>query len=153
MGKPEQNQKRFLRLAEPPRVKTGEVVVSVPHDMVGPLALELSLLLFNGASSLRLAAQKGPGVVLTVGPGTRVSTATAQREPNGLRFELGRNQAESLLAVLLRAHRDGAAQVNHIHIESELGGESFDLTVWFEQHMEPMSQEEAMRRLFNEDEG
>jgi hypothetical protein len=145
------NQRRFLRLAEPPRLERGEVVVTVPHETVGLLALELTLLVFEEASSLRLAGPSQFSVVLTVVPGTRVSKATAQKEPNGLRFELGRNQAEYLLATLLRAHRDGAAEVDHIHIESMLGSEYYDLTVFFEQSLAPMSQEEAMRRVFSEE--
>jgi hypothetical protein len=64
-----------------------------------------------------------------------------------MRFELGRNQVEYLRAVLLRALRDGAAEANHIHIEGELAGQQYDLTVMFQVSQPPMSPEEAAKRM------
>jgi hypothetical protein len=62
-------------------------------------------------------------------------------------FSLSRNQAEYLEATLLRAYRDEMAEVNHIHLEGELDGSSYDLTLLFDVSRPPMSPEEATARM------
>jgi hypothetical protein len=139
---------RFLQLPGEPVVGDNEVVIEVPHTIVAPMALELSLLLSGLADSLRMRAQSGINIVITVGAGVAVSKAIVGRgKADTLSFELGRNQAEYLHAVLLRAHRDGAAEVNHIHIEGAGGEDLFDLTILFETYREPMTREEAMKLM------
>ena len=141
---------RFVSLPNEPLIGANEVVVEVPHDMVAALALEFSLLLSNLATALRLGAKHGASILISVGHGTSVSKATVRRQRlDTISFELGRNQAEYLLAALLHAYRDGVAEVNHLHIEGIEGSGLFDLTVMFERYREPMSGSDATK-LMNE---
>jgi hypothetical protein len=39
------------------------------------------------------------------------------------------------------------AEVNHVHVEGRLNGESFDLTLVFQTSRPPMTQEEAERLM------
>jgi len=139
---------RVVVLPVEPIVGDNEAVIECPQSLVAALALELSLLLTGFSDSLRLRAPLGMSIVITVGLGSAVSKALVERaSTNSLFFELGRNQAEYLQAVLLRAHRDGAAEVNHIHIEGMETNDPFDLTVMFELYSEPMSAEEAIKMM------
>lgn len=140
--------KRFLRLPSEPVVGDNEVVVEVPHNVVPTVALELSLLLAGLAESLRMQAESGPIVALTIGAVATASKALVFRnDAKTLSFEFGRNQVEYLHAVLLRTHRDGVAEVSHVHIEATNGEAPFDLTILFETYREPMSAEQAMDLL------
>ncbi len=139
---------RFVQLANEPLLDSGELVVELAHAAVATLALELSLLLGGLADSIRLSAKSGASVVLSLRGGDAVSKAEAQRMfTDTVHFRLGTNQAEYLHAVLLRAYRDGAAEVNHVHIEGSDGHLSFDFTLLFERFCEPMTGAEAMKLL------
>lgn len=139
---------RTIPLPAEPVLGENEVAIEVPHTVVASWALELALLLAGLTRSLRMRAQSGMSIVIVIGSGIAVSKATVRRDKaDTLSFEVGRNQAEYLHAVFLRAHRDGAAEVNHVHIEGTLNGVPFDLTVLFDTYREPMTQEEAMKLL------
>jgi hypothetical protein len=139
---------RFLLLPNEPVVGDNEVVMELPHAFVTALSLELSLLLAGLTDSLRLRAHSGASVVLSLRNEAAATKADVRRDKaDALSFDLGRNQAEYLHVVLLRAHRDGSAEVNHIHIEGADGNDPFDLTVMFELCREPMTAEEAMKLM------
>lgn len=140
--------RRFLALATDALLGATEVVIELNQPAVAAVALELTLLLLGLAESLRLAPKSGPTIFLRLLGDKRASKAGAALGSDGsVRFALGRNQAEYLQAVLLRAYRDQMAEVNHVHIEGERDGHSFDLTVMFESFRAPMSAEEAEKLL------
>ena len=60
-----------------------------------------------------------------------------------LRLALPKVTIEYLQAVLLRAYRDGMAEIGHVHIETNAA----DLTLLFSVSAPPMSADEAMRLL------
>lgn len=66
---------------------------------------------------------------------------------DAVRFEMGTNHAGYLRVVLLRAYRDGWAEVNHVHIEAVLGDKLYDLTVMLELLRGPTPGEDAMGSL------
>ena len=132
--------KRFLSLAGECLMGANEIVIEVKHDFVGSLALELTLLLSGLIESLRIRPDKGCQLVLTLTDSDRISKAIVTCiSTNTLSFRIGRNQAEYLQAVLLRAYRDQMAEVNHVHIEGQRDGKPFDLTVMFEFARGPVS--------------
>lgn len=135
---------RVLRLPTSPLLGTSEVVLEVPHALVSGLALELALLTAGLSDSVRLVAKTGAAIVLSLGEGL---TSRADRAEDEASFEIARNQAEYLLMVLLRAHRDGTAEVNHVHIEGISSQSSFDLTILFELSAPPMTPEEAKKLM------
>jgi hypothetical protein len=140
--------RRYISLPGECLPSPAEVVVEVPLSMVGSVALELTLLLEALTESLRIRSSAGPTVVLTLLDIRGVSKAIARKDgASAICFALGRNQVEYLRAVLLRAYRDQISAVNHVHIEGELGGALFDLTVMFDVYREPMLPEEAAKRL------
>lgn len=137
---------RFLSLKSETLVGPSESVVEVAHDEVGLLALEITLLLERLVDCLTVNDPQGFGMMLVVASrqgGAAVSHAGTKR----LSVELGRSQGEHLQAVLLRAFRDGAAEVNHVHLEGELEGRQYDLTIMFEVSQPPMSPDEAARLM------
>jgi len=139
---------RFLLLSSEPLVGSGEVVVELSHATVPTLALELSLLLGGLADSVRLSANSGASVILAVGGGDTVNKADVKRKSTDtVHFRLGTNQVEYLQAVLLRAYRDGAAEVNHVHVEGSDDDADYDLTLLFERFREPMTGAEAMKLM------
>lgn len=110
-----------------------EFVLALEHAAVGSFALELTLLLTGLVETLRIRPVRGPKLQLTLIDAERVSKANVALDPMGATcFAIGRNQAQYLQAVLLRAYRDQIAEVNHIHIEGQNGGRLFDLTAMFE---------------------
>jgi hypothetical protein len=140
--------RRFLALSGESLLGVGEVVIELKQAVVGSVALELALLLSGLVQSLRIQPDKGPQLLITVTDNDRVAKANVTLESNDtVSFQIGRNQAEYLQAVLLRSYRDEMAEVNHVHIEGWCLGASFDLTVMFEAAREPMTPEEAQKLL------
>lgn len=62
-------------------------------------------------------------------------------------FILPLNHCEYLQATLLKAYRDEAADVDHIHLDGMEGDNFFDLTVMFDQSKPPLSPEEMQKHL------
>lgn len=137
---------RFLSLKTEALVGRGESVVEVAHAEVAALALEVTLVLEGLVDGLTVQGPGGPSMTLTVGS-AQGRALVSRVAPNRMRFELGRNQAEYLQAVLLRAVRDGSAETNHLHIEGELAGQQYDLTVMFQVSQPPLSPEEAAKLM------
>jgi hypothetical protein len=140
--------KRFLTLASESLMSANEVVIELKQAAIGSFALELALLIAGLVQSLRIRPSRGAPLLLTLIDRDRVAKAVVAREPDdSVSFAIGRNQAEYLHAVLLRAYRDQMAEVNHVHIEGQLSGSPFDLTVMFEVAREPMTPEDAKKLL------
>jgi hypothetical protein len=126
-----------------------EVVVELSQASVATLALEFTLLLAGLSDSLALRAGKGVQVtfrLLDPNNNARTSIVLAAGKDR-LRVELARAHAEYAHAVLLRTYRDGMADVSHVHIEAELAGRSYDVTLLFAAFRAPMSPEDAERLL------
>lgn len=141
-------KRRVLQLSSDSVAGANELVVEIQQAEVGPLALEVGLLVSRLVESLHLRSRAGPSLTLSLINDDRLPKAIVTHQPDGARsFAVGINQTEYLQAVLLRAFRDGAAEVNHIHIEGQRDGEPFDLTLMFELYKEPMSEGEAAVRL------
>jgi hypothetical protein len=135
---------RTIRVAQEFVFGPSEVVIELSLDDVTTLAVELTLLLSGYASGTELRSPSKRRVVLSMAS----SVLHANAFKNGtdeVRFILARNEVEALQAVLLRAYRDGMAEVNHVHIEGREGNKPIDLTLMFQVYRPPMSAEEAVR--------
>ena len=118
-----------------------EVVVELDQDDVAILALELTLLLrrMSDLVSIVSGSNRLTLTLLDQAPPAKFSRDAIGR----IQCSLSRDSAEYLEATLLRAFRDGMADVNHVHVEGKLDGESFDLTLLFAVSRPPMTPEEA----------
>lgn len=140
--------KRFLSLASESLMSSNELVIELKQAAIGSFALELALLIAGLVQSVRIRPSRGAPLLLTLADNDRAAKAVVAREPDDtVSFAIGRNQAEYLHAVLLRAYRDQMAEVNHLHIEGQRSGSPFDLTVMFEVAREPMTPEDAKKLL------
>lgn len=140
--------RRYLSVLTESVVGPNEVVLELAQSVLGSLALELALLIAGLAAALRVQPSRGAPIILRLLDDDRVSKALAERASDGsVTFAIGRNQAEYLQMVLLRAYRDEMAEVNHVHIEGDHQGQPLDLTLMFEVSAEPMSAEEANKLL------
>ena len=145
--------KRFLPIDGESVMDAAEIVIEVPQGSIAALVMELDLLLDAMTASLFIRSNMGPSVRLTVLDCDWVGKATVARGSDGsVSFAIGRNQAEHLRATLLRAYRDGMAQVDHVHIEGQHDDAFFDLTFLFDVVQEPMTPEEAAE-LIDEERG
>jgi hypothetical protein len=123
-------------------------VIELQQNSVAAMALELTLLVNGLAEVLHLKPSRGPSISLRVLADDRVSKAIVSISVDeSVNFSLGRNQAEYLQAVLLRAYRDQVADVNHVHIEGAFSEGSLDFTVVFGTSRKPMSADEAEKLL------
>ncbi|MEZ4306427.1 MAG: hypothetical protein R3F14_00040 [Polyangiaceae bacterium] len=127
---------------------SAEVVLELTPREVETWALEVELLLRGLSDRLTVRGDGGKHVVLTLDKGAASGRGRALRpDEHTFRFDLPANQLGYLQRALLVAYRDGVAEVNHIHIETDAGAGTFDLTVMFEVYRPPMPGEEATRRL------
>lgn len=131
-------------------LKDGEAVVEIEQSQTGALALELDLLLHGLATTLAVGAGAGDRIVISFArgagrPGERARALRPSRDR--VELELALEPIARLQAVLLRAYRDGMAEVNHVHVECQLGAAPFDLTLFFRAARPPMTPEEAGRLL------
>jgi hypothetical protein len=125
-----------------------ETVVEIMQERFGVWTLEISLLLHGLVESITVRSPNGGALLLSLLEDKRPKRSAVSRiGTNKLRIELSRTQAEYLQAVLLRAYRDGMADVEHVHIEGELAGTTHDLTVFFGASRPPLSAEEAAKAL------
>lgn len=140
--------RRSISLAAESLLSDHELVIELSHQEYGPAALELTLLWEGLSETLRLRPIRGGDIVLEMIDDEYVSRAAVSTLPDGtLRFTLGKNQVGFLQRALLIAHRDGAAEVSHAHVEGEHADHSFDLTVMFELYAAPLSPDEVVRQL------
>ncbi len=142
---------RFLNLdGDAVSFRQTELIVELEQGDVKTWALDVTLLLQGLVESLIVRSSDEREVVLSLqseGEGFAKRTIASRIGPSKMQFEMSRTQAKFFQAVLLRAYRDGEAEVDHIHIEGELGETPYDLTVAFRTSRPPMSAEEAARLL------
>jgi len=125
-----------------------EAVLEIMQERFGVWALEIALLLQGLAESLTVRSPSGGTLLLALLSDRGVKrSVVSPHGTNKLRFELSRTQAEYLQAVLLRAYRDGMADVEHVHIEGRCAGATYDLTLFFGASRPPKSVEEAAKLL------
>lgn len=125
-----------------------ETVVEILQERFGVWALEISLLLQGLAESLLVRAPNDGTLLLSLLADKNVKRgAFSLSEPRKLRFDMSRAQAEYLQIALLRAYRDGMADVEHVHIEGTFAGTAYDMTFFFGASRPPMSAEDAAKRL------
>lgn len=124
-----------------------ETLIELDQRSVSEWALNLTLLV-NGLIDTLSIRDKKYAIALSVKKERKDKRSRfAKVSSNNLKCELSLNEAEYLQVFLLRTYRDGVAEVNHIHIESDLGGSAHDLTILFENARPPMSPEEAAALL------
>ncbi len=125
-----------------------EAVLEITQERFGSWALEIALLLQGLSESLTVRSPGGGTLRLVLLSDRSVKRSVVSRhEANELRFELARTQAEYLQAVLLRAYRDGMADVDHVHIEGSCAGAAYDLTFFFGASRPPVPGEEAAKLM------
>lgn len=142
--------KRLLPLSVDISIDDADAVFDVDQTHVGAWALEIALLLNGLTEEVTALAPSGASIVLTLQAEPEQSakrTIASRIAPNQLRFALSRTQAEYLQSVLLRAYRDGMAEVSHIHIEGFTDTSEYDLTFAFREFHAPMSAEDAAKLL------
>jgi hypothetical protein len=139
---------RLVRVDQQVLVGQSEVVLELSPSEVGALALEMTLLLSTLSEGIKIGASSGPYAEISIDPNEKWAKAFAASD-NLIRFEIGKNQAEYLQMVLLRAYRDQMAEVNHIHIEGTSGEGlvNLDLTIMFKVYAPPVSGDEAKKLL------
>lgn len=134
-----------------------EIVMEIGWSSVPLWALEIGLLANGMAESVRISGSDGFSVVLAGEQSKRHQQRHAgSRHPRSV----GEWRADQLLAVamsndaighlhafLMRAYRDGMAEVSHIHIPVVVDDGELDLTFLFDVSTPPMSPQEMARRL------
>jgi hypothetical protein len=135
---------RSLAFDRPFTLDDATAVIEVAPAQIVPFTLELALLVHEAVTGLELVSASDQRVVLTVDEGT---TWAITGDPGPVVFALGRNQVEHLHATLLRAYRDGVAEVDHVHVEPRTDGVDVALTIVFDEFAPPMSPEAAARLL------
>ena len=127
-----------------------ELVIQIRQSRLPEWALEITLLIESLSSALTVQAPDGFRLALTLlsaGTTAPKRSRLVRRGSKAIDVDVPRNQMEFLQAVLLRAYRDESAEVNHVHLEGELGGRQFDLTWLFDTARPPMSADEASRLM------
>lgn len=106
-------------------------------------------LLIQGLSYSLLVVVCNHKVILKKGlPDADTSKCWIDVDKNGVRcVTLPVNQLEYLQSLLLKSYRDGAAEVNHIHLEGMEGKDSYDLNIVFDKAIPPLSPEEMKKHL------
>lgn len=126
----------------------GELVLELKPSAIAPLSLELTLLSQGLVEQVKVSPRTGPTIVLRLAADVAAPRAAIECDSEGYyRVRLGRDQLGYMHVVLLRAFRDHAAEVSHVHIEGRLGGRPFDFTLLFSVFMEPMTSDEAAKLL------
>lgn len=146
----ESNMKRTLRFESELLIGPNEVVVEIGQGHVAKWALEVALLVDGLSESLTVRASGGRCIVLSLREESHPlehRTAVLRMSPDRMMFSLSRNHAEYLEITLLRAYRDEMAAVNHIHLEGELAGSPYDLTILFDASRPPMSSGETAKLI------
>jgi len=127
---------------------SAEVVVELSDADVVTFAMELTLLLHAMTTTVTLRCPNGAKVDITLGSNDKWAVVD-RLSTSRVCFHLGRNQAEYIHAVLLRAYLNKAAEVNHIHVEGDCRGETVDLTILFQTYVPSMTPDEVAARTAN----
>lgn len=140
--------KRTIQL-RPDTIVVGdaEAVVEIAQAEVREMALEVALLGRKLNDTLSIFTRNGPKIVLRLldAPQIAARARVSRNAQQQIRFDVPLNLLGYLEVVLLRAYRDGIAEVNHIHVEGDLNGAPFDLTVMFDISRPPMTPQEVER--------
>jgi hypothetical protein len=134
---------RPLELASEIVVDPGEVLVEIALIEFGRVALELTLLAAKLIPRAVLQDQTGRRLTVDVLASNAKRGVFSGLESQSIQLSLPQVTVEYLQTVLLRAYRDGMADVDHIHVETT----SIDLTFLFTVSAPPMSGQEAARIL------
>lgn len=140
--------KRTVRVEASAILGEKEMVVGVRQGEVARWAMEIILLLEGLVETTTF--RFGDGVCLTLAISTDHNAARAlfaQAGEGHLRCVVARCQAAYVHATLLRAYRDQAAEVDHVHMEGRLGDAPFDITLMFDVHRPPMTSDDARRAI------
>lgn len=124
-------------------VDSAEVIVEVALDEFGPLALELTLLAAKLVPEVTLQDSSGLQFTFRLLESQARRGVFSETGSKRLTLELPTVTVGYLQAVLLRAYRDGMAEVDHVHVETTTA----DLTLLFAVSRPPMSAEEAEKLL------
>lgn len=121
-----------------------EIVVEISQAEVPAIALDVALLLGGLADSLSLVSGAAK-LNIRVSPQRTTATNFDRDEHGRVECVLSRDNAEYIQATLLRAYRDGMAEVSHVHVDGKFRGNDFDLTLMFDTARPAMTPEEAER--------
>jgi hypothetical protein len=138
--------KRHLSVAEDFLVSRDEVVVEIAAQEIKDFAIEATLLREELSTTLVLRSPTGQRVELSV-QAADVRAKVRQLDSGDYHFELASNQVGTLQMFLLRAYREGMADVNHIHLEGIIAGREMDLTLLFQVYKPPMPPDEAEKLI------
>jgi hypothetical protein len=134
---------RPFPLAEEVIVDAAEIIVEVALEEFGPLALELALLEAKLVPETTLRDPGGLQLCLRLLESESKRGVVSGTGTRRIGLELPAVTVGYLRAVLLRAYRDGMAEVDHVHVETT----SVDLTLLFKVSQPPMSAEAAKEML------
>jgi hypothetical protein len=128
---------------------SNEFVIELRQADVPIFALEILMITMGLINKLIIIFDEGINKLelrfdKKMAPGDK---APVFEKSGGFVFTLSANHLDYICAFLLRAYRDQMAEVNHIHIEGEKDGDAFDLTLLFENYVEPMTPKEASKLL------
>ena len=127
------NRVRQLSLRAPTLASEREVAIAIDGQEIGPVLVELSMLLCRISESVTFSAASGPSVEIRMMGDAKVSHGTCFDDSGRrVRFDLGKNQLEYLNATLLRMYRDSMSDVDHIHLDAVRDGTMVELTVYFD---------------------
>jgi len=127
-----------------------ELLVEIEQDDVGVWALAVTLLLEGLTEQVRVTSlSDGETYLLRLQKDEHSAkrTVVSRAHSGGYVFALALTQARYMQVTLLRAYRDGMAEVNHVHVEGTLDGSAFDLTAFFKVARPPMSSDDAKRLM------
>ncbi len=142
------NMKRFFKI-DTIEIKTNEVVVNVQWKDLEKWYLELSLLNEKLVEILSIATNDGKKVLIKRGSvdADRTKNICKQTREQTIEIILPPNQCEYILASMLQAYRDDAADVNHIHLEGFLGKKPYDFNMFFEKAKDALSSDEIEKMI------
>ena len=142
---------RFIQCNSELIIGDNEILFEIKDEFIQTLALEFTLMQKEQSMKLVMNFNNSKRVAISIDnslqPGEKAIIAIS---PEIVSINCAKNHIEYLQQFLLRAYRDMAAAVNHIHIEGLNGHDNIDLTFLFETYMEPMTSDEA-RRLLDEE--
>lgn len=125
-----------------------ETLVEVDTSFLPIFTLEFALLLRGLIEGLTIYSNAGRQLTIRINEDKSLKKSSVNKlAPHRYLFILSKNQAEYISMFLLRAYRDGMAEVNHIHIDGiTTTGNEYDLTLLFDLSKPSMSAS-AMRKL------
>lgn len=130
-------------LAAPIVVEASEVIIEVAVEEFDRMALELTLLATKLVTETTFHDPSGLHFTIRLLASQARRGAFTESDNKRLILDLPAVTVGYLQAVLLRAYRDGMAEVDHVHVETT----TVDLTLLFAAYQPPMGADEAKRLL------